>query len=101
MIFEFIFAMILYRKIKAIITLKIFAKNKVSGPIIVFRYAQKSNKNHYWKSSEYTPSLFLIPNSSLLIPNLHSETLEKLYFYIFLQRNLHILKISSTFAENS
>ena len=28
------------------------------------------------------------------------ETLEKLYFYIFLQRNLHILKISSTFAEN-
>ena len=56
MIFEYIFAMILYRKIKAIITLKIFAKNKVSGHIILFRYAQKSNKNHYLKSSEYTPS---------------------------------------------
>ena len=28
MIFEFIFAMILYRKIKAIITLKIFAKRR-------------------------------------------------------------------------
>lgn len=63
MIFEFIFAMILYRKIKAIITLKIFAKNKVSGPIIVFRYAQKSNKNHYLKSLEYTPSSFIIHNS--------------------------------------
>ena len=25
---------------------------------------------------------------------------QKYYFYIFLQRNLHILKISSTFAEN-
>ena len=87
MIFEFIFAMILYRKIKAIITLKIFAKNKVSGPIIVFRYAQKSNKNHYLKSSEYTPSLFLIPNSKLTLRNA-----QKLYFYIFLQKKFAYIK---------
>ena len=54
-----------------------------------------------WQVKQMVRSLTAVRGRLRTRANNSYRNAQKHYFYIFLQKNLHILKISSTFAENS